>query len=74
MTAASSRGLLTETLLSFQVPEEVIHDRVQRIHQDVLAQSRYLRKADFSAIHPRDLAWLFGAYDQMFYRECPEFR
>jgi hypothetical protein len=67
MTAASSRGVLTETLLSLQAPEEVIQDHVHRIHQDVLAQSRILGEADFSAIHPRDLAWLFGAYDQRFF-------
>jgi len=58
---------LTDTVISFRLPEELIQQRVHQIHQDVLAHSRHIREADFTAIHPRDLHYLFGAYDERFF-------
>jgi hypothetical protein len=57
---------LADTVLSLRLPEESIHHHVRQIHQDVLAHSRHIRVADFKAIHPRDLEFLFGAYDDRF--------
>jgi len=54
-------------VVSFSLPEELIQQRVQQIHQEVLAHSRYLRETDFRAIHPQDLEYLFGAYDERFF-------
>ena len=47
--------------------EELIQQRVRQIQQDVLAHSRHLRELDFTSIHPRDLEFLFGAYDKRFF-------
>lgn len=56
-----------ETVLSLHLPEEVIRQRLDEIHQDVLAQSRYIREANFRTIHPHDLEFLFKAYDERFF-------
>jgi len=58
---------LAETVLSAKLSEESIQERVRQIHKEVLAHSRYLREPDFTAIHPRDLGYLFGAYDERFF-------
>jgi hypothetical protein len=55
-----------EAVLSFNLPEESVRERLRQIHEDVLAQSRHLRQPNFTAIHPRDLEFLFEAYDQRF--------
>jgi len=57
---------LADTVLSLRLPEESIQHRVRQIHRDVLTHSRYIRTADFKAIHPRDLEFLFDAYDNGF--------
>lgn len=56
-----------ESALSLHLPEELIRQRLQEIHHDVLAQSRYVREANFRAIHPHDLEFLFKAYDERFF-------
>jgi hypothetical protein len=55
-----------EAVRSFSQPEELIRQRVQEIHQDLLAHSHYIRESDFTKIHTEDLKFLFGAYDERF--------
>jgi hypothetical protein len=64
---ALSKSPLADTILFTRLPEELIQQRVRQIQQDILAHSRYLREPDFTAIHPHDLQFLFGAYDQRFF-------
>ena len=66
MSLTAAAVPLADTVLSLRLPEESIHHRVRQIHQDVLAHSQYMRAADFKAIHPRDLEFLFDAYDNGF--------
>jgi hypothetical protein len=40
---------------------------LQEIRQTVLAESPLLREANFTAFHPRDLEFLFRAYDERFF-------
>lgn len=67
MSPASVQSALTDTVISFRLPEELIQQRVHQIQQDVLVHSRYIRETNFTAIHPRDLEYLFGAYDERFF-------
>lgn len=64
---ALAKSPLAETVLFTRLPEELIRQRVDQIQQDVLEHSRHLREADFTAIHPHDLQFLFGAYDERFF-------
>lgn len=66
MILASARSTLADTILSLRLPEELILQRVHHIHHDVLAHSLYIREPNFTKIHPRDLEFLFGAYDERF--------
>jgi len=66
MPAGSVRAALAEVLLSSAPAAESVRSRVSRIHQDLLARSPYIRIANFTAIHPGDLAFLFDAYDREF--------
>ncbi len=67
MTPASARDALAEAALSVQLPEEGIQQRVRQIHQTVLTQSRYIRAANYTVIHPEDLELLYRAYDERFF-------
>jgi len=67
MTSVSAKSALAEALLALKLPEESILSRVHQIHRDVLAHSPDIRQANFTAIHPRDLEFLFGAYDEPFF-------
>lgn len=57
---------LAEKVLSFNLSEELIRERVHQIQQKVLTHSPYLRDADFTRIHTHDLKFLFDAYDERF--------
>lgn len=63
----SAGTALADAVLSVRLPEDLIDGRLHLIHQDVLAHSRYIRKADFTAIHSHDLEFLFAAYDERFF-------
>jgi hypothetical protein len=63
---ASATSALMEAVPCFNQPEELIRQRVQEIHQDLLAHSHYIRESDFTRIHTEDLKFLFGAYDERF--------
>ena len=67
MTPVSATSALTDAVLSFSLPAELIHQRVGEIHHDVLARSRYIRQANFTAIHTQDLEFLFKAYGRQFF-------
>jgi hypothetical protein len=67
MPPTSIQSVLAETVLSSKLPEESIRLRVHQIHRDVLAHSRYIREANFKVIHPQDLEYLFGVYDDRFF-------
>ena len=67
MTPAPARSALAETVVSFKLQQELILQRVGEIRLNVLAHSRYIREPNFMAIHPRDLQFLFGAYDDGFF-------
>jgi hypothetical protein len=63
----AATSALGTTVLSTARPEDAIQEEVRRIQRETLAHSKYLREADFTAIHPRDLEFLFGVYDQRFF-------
>ena len=63
---ASATSALMEAVRSFSQPEELIRQRVQEIHQGLLAHSYYIRESDFKSIHTEDLQFLFRAYDERF--------
>jgi hypothetical protein len=67
MTVTSTTSALADAVLSFGLPAELIRQRVAEIHQNVLAHSRYIRDANFTAIQTRDLEFLFKAYDDGFF-------
>jgi hypothetical protein len=67
MTEASATSALADAVLSFSLPEEGIQQRGAKIHQNMLAHSRYIREPNFTAIHHRDLEFLFRAYDDRFF-------
>jgi hypothetical protein len=67
MSPAPARNTLALALHSFTVPPDEIRQRTRQIHQDALTQSRDMREADFTAIHPHDLEFLFAAYDRQFF-------
>ena len=67
MIPASARNALADAVLSFQSPEEAIQQRVRQIHQGVLANSQYVRAANYTVIHPEDLKFLFASYDKLFF-------
>ena len=60
------RSALTARMLDLRLAEEAIHQRLRNIQRDLLAHSRHLREANFTAIHPHDLEFLFDAYDAHF--------
>ena len=66
MSSASAPGTLVDRVLSLRLPEESIRQQLQAIQRDLLAQSRYIREANFTSIHPHDLEFLFDAYDGRF--------
>jgi len=57
----------TGTLTSFNPAPDEIMQRVRKIHEDVLTHSPFIREPDFKTIHPRDLEFLFDAYDRAFF-------
>lgn len=67
MATPSAQTAFAATLASASPPDQVIHEYVRQIHQDVLAKSRYIREPNFTRIHPRDLEFLFDVYDQRFF-------
>ncbi len=67
MTPTSARTALAEMVLSLRPRAELIQERVNQIQRDVLAHSRYIREANFTSIHSRDLEFLFAAYDERFF-------
>ena len=67
MVSNAAAASLAETILTFKLDDELIRERVQRVHQEVLAQSRNIRQPNFTSIHTRDLEYLFAAYDERFF-------
>jgi hypothetical protein len=62
-----------ELILASRIPEGAILERLRGIHGAVLAQSPYLREANFMRIHTEDLGLLFALYDtQYFGGRCRE--
>ncbi len=64
---APARSALTDKVVFLRAPEESIRQSLVQIHQDILTRSKYIRQANFTSIHPRDLEFLFGAYDERFF-------
>ncbi len=58
---------LAEALLATTLPEPAIVDRLERVHDSLLGQSRFIRQPNFNSIHPQDLQFLFHAYDRGFF-------
>ncbi|MFN0056362.1 MAG: hypothetical protein ACKV0T_29810 [Planctomycetales bacterium] len=48
-------------------PPEQIPDRQQRIHATVLAESRFMKQANFETFHVNDLERAFDLYDALFF-------
>jgi len=67
MTAAPDRTALAGAVLSFQMSEEAIRQSVREIHRTMLMDSRYIRDANYTRIHPEDLERLFATYDRAFF-------
>jgi hypothetical protein len=73
MTPTLARDALADTVLSLRLQQELIRQRAGEIRHSVLATSRYIREPNFTAIHPRDLQFLFSAYDDRFFgRLCKQ--
>ena len=66
MAMPSTMDALAGMVLSSILPADTIQELTRQIHQGALAHSRYLRCADFTAVHPEDLEFLFDAYDERF--------
>ena len=69
MAMPQTVSALVDTVLSSRSPAELIGQRTRQIHRDVLAHSSYIREADFTAIHPQDLEFMFRTYDERFLAE-----
>jgi hypothetical protein len=67
MFAAPNGTALAETVLAAQLLPEVIQKGVQEVQDALLAHSDYIRTPCFTAIHPRDLEFLFASYDERFF-------
>jgi hypothetical protein len=67
MTPGPASSVLADAVLAFHLPEDSIRQRVRQIHTAALSQSSYIRTADFTSIHPRDLEFLFTAYEDLFF-------
>jgi hypothetical protein len=64
-------AILRELALSSRPSDDAIRERVARVHRNLLGSSRYVRDPNFTAMHPNDLAFLFHAYDELFFaNEC----
>ena len=71
MTPSPAQAALTETLLSLKASEESILGRAEEIQRNILTRSSHVRQPNFTAIHTRDLEFLFDAYDSAFlYGRC----
>src|SRR4029077_2941180 len=66
MSCAPAPSALVDRVLSLRLPEESIRRQLEAIQRDLLARSKYIREANFTAIHPHDLEFLFDAYDGLF--------
>src|SRR4051812_4059801 len=44
----------------------MVRQHLHTIRRQMLTRSRYIREPNFTSIHPADLEFLFGAYDQLF--------
>lgn len=44
-----------------------IHERTRAIYEQLLRESRYIKRGNFDAFHPRDLELLYRAYDEHFF-------
>jgi len=66
MASSSAQSALSSALLSLNRPEEQIRSCAREIHQHALTRSPHIRQPNFSSIHPRDLEFLFVAYDERF--------
>jgi hypothetical protein len=61
-------SLLSEILLAESLAEKTIREEIKRIEDAVLSHSSFIKTCDFRAIHPRDLEFLFDAYESSFFR------
>lgn len=52
-----------ESLLATPVPGDAARLRAAAIHRELLSYSRHIQQPNFLRIHPRDLEFLFQAYD-----------
>src|SRR5262249_11933955 len=66
MSPSPARNALTGAILSFRAPEDSVRQRLRHIYAQTLANSAQIREPNFRAIHARDLAFLFYAYDTQF--------
>src|ERR1051325_11045575 len=67
MIPASPIASLADAALQCKLPDDAILERQQQIHHDLLALSKYVREANFTTIHARDLELLFDLYDRRFF-------
>lgn len=58
---------LAELVATTDLPDEEVRRRWAEIEAELLQESRHAIEADFLAIHVRDLAFLFAAYDRRFF-------
>jgi hypothetical protein len=57
---------LADRVLSLCLPEETICHQLSGIRSELLANSRHIKEPNFTAIDPRDVEFLFDAYDSRF--------
>jgi hypothetical protein len=58
---------LLQIVESTTLDAETISSRSAQIHANVLSRSKYIHAANFTKIHPDDLAILFAEYDDQFF-------
>jgi hypothetical protein len=66
MSPELARSSLTDRVLGVRLSEEDTREHQQAIARGLLAGSRFVKEANFTAIHPEDLEYLFAAYDERF--------
>jgi hypothetical protein len=61
---------LSHLLQHTHLPPAHIALKSRQVYEQILGESRYLRRGNFEAIHNRDLEGLWRAYDALFFEEA----
>ncbi len=65
---------LADRVISLRLPEETIRQQILAIRRELLANSRHIQEPNFTAIHTRDVEFLFKEYDTRFWTDSANAR